>query len=112
MTINIALLAMGIISATFAQNTPDLRSVETAYLQKAASNIETYRKGDAEIQLLGQDGAPLRNARVVIDQVRHEFLFGCLLPGARMNAEERKLYDERFLAVFNYGVMGFNLGTY
>jgi hypothetical protein len=27
MTINIALLAMGIISATFGQNTPDLRSV-------------------------------------------------------------------------------------
>jgi len=67
MIIKTALVAVGMIgvSATSGQNTPDLHSVETAYLQKAATNIETYRKGEAEIELIGQDGVPVRNARVV-----------------------------------------------
>ena len=45
----------------------------------------------------------------MIDQVRHEFLFGCLLQGK--NERERKLYDERFLAV-SLRRMGFYWGTY
>ena len=36
-----------------------------------------HRKDSARIQILGADGKPAANTKVHINQINHEFLFGC-----------------------------------
>ena len=37
----------------------------------------SHRKAEAKVQIKGTDGKPLANTKVHINQVNHEFLFGC-----------------------------------
>ena len=37
----------------------------------------SHRKAEAKVQVKGADGKPLVNTKVHINQVNHEFLFGC-----------------------------------
>ena len=37
----------------------------------------SHRKAEAKIKLIGKDGKPLVNTKVSVNQVNHEFLFGC-----------------------------------
>ena len=62
-------------SYVFAQ-AQNVKEVEERLLNKAAENIEKYRKGDAVIRFVSASGEPVRNAEVEVKQTRHDFLFG------------------------------------
>jgi hypothetical protein len=69
--------------------------------QKALQDIEKYRKGDVSLRFIDENGQPMRNMEVDMNQVSHDFLFGSLVEGGSvpevlvqggMNAELLQLY--------------------
>ena len=79
-----------------------------------------HRKADARLQLLNSDGTPAANCPVRIDQISHQFLFGC---GAFDAVELMRTRDEahkaflqerlnKWLKLFNYGTLPFYWGRY
>ena len=79
-----------------------------------------HRKADARLQLLNSDGTPAANCPVRIDQISHQFLFGC---GAFDAVELMRTQDEthkaflqerlnKWLKLFNYGTLPFYWGRY
>ncbi|MBR0229615.1 MAG: endo-1,4-beta-xylanase [Clostridia bacterium] len=79
-----------------------------------------HRKAEAKIRLLNPDGTPVSNRPVQIDQVSHDFLFGCGAFDAvalmKIPDEQRKAFlrqrMEKWLALFNYGTLPFYWGRY
>ena len=79
-----------------------------------------HRKAEARIQILNPDGSPAAGRSVRVDQVSHQFLFGC---GAFDTVEIMKTDDEKkrafllermekWLGLFNYGTLPFYWGRY
>lgn len=74
----------------------------------------SHRKAKAKIQILNKDGTPKANTKISINQINHEFLFGC---GAFQTLDyvDGKYDDDRinkWLNLFNYGTLPFYWGTY
>jgi GH35 family endo-1,4-beta-xylanase len=80
--------------------------------QQIDRNIEQNRKSDAELSVVGADGAPLKNVTLEISQQRQEFLFGCnlfaldQLPTAELNQK----YERYFAQLFNFATVPFYWG--
>jgi GH35 family endo-1,4-beta-xylanase len=80
-----------------------LVSVLTAFSQisKTDEAIARYRKGEIQVKAK-------RGARVEIEQLSHEFWFGCAISNSiaseRMPENDRRLYKEKFLENFNSAV--------
>jgi len=74
----------------------------------ANKRIEQCRKGDATILITGASGKPVE-ARVTIEMLKHDFLFGCnLLNLNQCNSSQlNKDYADAFLKLFNYGTLPF-----
>jgi len=77
--------------------------------QKLDRDIEENRKGQFCLNFRDQDGNPLENVQVKVNQVSHEFLFGAnLLYLDQFEDEERRqLYRECFSSLFNHAVLPF-----
>ena len=80
-----------------------------------------HRKGLRKVTILGKDGIPVKNQKVTVKQVSHEFLFGCtefsVIPYANgmLQGSERELAGEisgLFLDIFNYTTLPFYWGWY
>jgi len=56
---------------------------ESLELEKARQDIERYRKGDATLQVVDENGKPLENAGVTVAQTSHDFMFGASLDQIR-----------------------------
>ena len=83
-------------------------------------NSWKHRKAEARLRLLNPDGSPAAGRSVHVDQVSHQFLFGC---GAFDTVEIMKTGDEKkraflqermekWLGLFNYGTLPFYWGRY
>ena len=79
-----------------------------------------HRKAEARLQILNPDGTAAANQAVRIDQISHQFLFGC---GAFDAVELMRTQDEakktilqsrlnKWLNLFNYGTLPFYWGHY
>lgn len=79
-----------------------------------------HRQANARLRVLNPDGTPVVRQEVSVDQVSHQFLFGC---GAFDAVELMKTQDEKkqaflrermekWLALFNYGTLPFYWGRY
>ncbi len=79
-----------------------------------------HRQSGASLRVLRADGTPAARCPVRIDQVSHQFLFGC---GAFDAVDMMKTSDEqhrtflrermeKWLALFNYGTLPFYWGRY
>lgn len=79
-----------------------------------------HRQANARLRVLSPDGTPAVRREVSVDQVSHQFLFGC---GAFDAVELMKTQDEKkqaflrermekWLALFNYGTLPFYWGRY
>ena len=74
-----------------------------------------HRKATARLQILTPDGKPAVRRPVRVDQVSHQFLFGCGAFDAvdlmkTQDAAERSFLQERmekWLSLFNYGTLPF-----
>ena len=79
-----------------------------------------HRKSEAILRVLRPDGTPAANQPVRIDQVTHQFLFGCgafdtlaMLNVPDEQARERlKNRVDLWLKLFNYGTLPFYWGRY
>ena len=79
-----------------------------------------HRRADARLQILNPDGTPAAGRDVRIDQVSHQFLFGCgafdavalqFIPDEARRAFLRERM-QKWLALFNYGTLPFYWGRY
>lgn len=78
-------------------------------LQGAEERIQKYRMAKASIKILDKKGVPVPYAKVLIAQVKHEFIFGStvysyvLIP----EPEEKQKYFQLFSKLFNLAVVPF-----
>lgn len=97
-TLSIALF----VGMTMAQ-TPEKARIEQELLANARQNIEKYRKGDASLVLVDAQGKPIKGAKVKINQVSQDFLFGNLSEEMfRLSPEDSAKFQEKFTGLFNY----------
>ena len=62
-------------------------------------NIEKYRKGQAKIVIKDNNGNLIKNAKVKVDQIKHEFKFGAnLLMLDEFECEEKNLLYRKHFA--------------
>ena len=81
---------------------------------EANARIEQHRKEDVRIKVLDADGKPVANAVINVEQVSHEFLFGCNIFkwGTCRTEEENKAYNDRYAAMLNYATLGYYWPSY
>ena len=83
-------------------------------LSQAPARIEKFRKGDGLVAVRNARGFPVPGVRVQIQQVRHDFLFGCNLfqfENCAGSAQEEQ-YRQRFAALLNFCTLGFYWANY
>ena len=85
------------------------RQREKAILAKAAKAIEEHRKTNAMVLVTGEDGRAVTGAGIVVELVRHDFLFGgnIYMFDRFGTPRENELYKECFRKIFNYATTGF-----
>ncbi len=78
-------------------------------IDQSAAAIEKYRKGDISVQVVDPDGKAIPGAKVSVEMVSHEFLFGCnIFMFDRFKTEkENAAYKQAFANLFNYATVGF-----
>lgn len=94
----------------------------------------SHRKAKAKIQVIGKDGKPLADSKITVNQINHEFLFGCgafeTLPyvsglsvhngNGSLTKKLKNLVDpsvledrmNKWLGLFNYGTLPFYWGGF
>ncbi len=80
-------------------------------LARAMENIEKFRKAELTVLLEGE----FENAEVEVEQVSHEFLFGCIifdLVNHGASPENEELFKDRFKNLFNFAVFPFYWAAY
>ena len=94
--------AWAAVSKTPSLTEPDL-------LAQAAERIEQHRKGPGVVVVRSAEGKPVAGAKLKVEQLRHDFLFGCnfFRFGHISNPELQDQYNRRFAALFNYATLGF-----
>lgn len=82
---------------------------EKEILAKATKAIERGRKVGSKVCITDDDGRPVTRARISVELVRHEFLFGgnIFMFDRFGTAHENDLYKNRFREIFNYATTGF-----
>ncbi len=85
------------------------QDVEDRILRRAARAIERNRKRNASVIVLDETGQPVADASIDIEQLSHDFLFGCnIYMFDRFNTtRENRLYKKLFKELFNYATVGF-----
>ena len=70
-------------------------------------NIEIFRKGDAEIEVVDRANRPICGATVQLRQVGHQFLFGAnaFVLGQLGSTERNRAYEEAFVRLFNFATV-------
>jgi GH35 family endo-1,4-beta-xylanase len=83
-------------------------------LERATSGIEQHRKSAGTISVRDGRGKPVKGAKIRLQQLRHDFLFGCnLFAFARIgDADLEERYRSHFAAMFNYCTLGFYWAAY
>ncbi len=89
-------------------------SVQRTLLAQAAENAQKYRQGDVVVRVESADGAPLSGVVIEAQQVRQDFLFGCIGFGLVNGPpeDEADLFHQRFLDLFNLVVLPFYWSSY
>jgi|DewCreStandDraft_1066081.scaffolds.fasta_scaffold00202_39 endo-1,4-beta-xylanase len=93
-------------------NSPD--SPEARLLEEAEERIRRHRRRGRTLALQDASGRPLAGVRVRVEQVRHEFLFGCNLFqfGRGADSDLEDAYRRRFAELFNFATLGFYWAFY
>ena len=83
-------------------------------LAQSKARIERHRQGDGIILVQTARGKPIAGAKVTVQQLRHDFLFGCnfFMFGRCGQPEPEEQYRQRFEALLNYCTLGFYWATY
>lgn len=93
------------LRTTAAVTPAEREAVDADYLQKARAYIERIRKSDARVRVTDAQGRPVPGARVWVDQVSQDFLFGNLAEdqfNEGWSDAERARFTSLFTGLFNY----------
>ena len=76
-------------------------------------NIEKYRKGDMTISVVDENGNAVPNAKIKINQIKHEFKFGAnlFMLDELENDKKNQLYKNYFKNAFNMATLPFYWGS-
>jgi GH35 family endo-1,4-beta-xylanase len=87
---------------------------EEAWRADAEKRIEQHRQADACVVVLDAAGQPFSGVEVTVEQVQHDFLFGCniFLWGRVGNEGDEQQYRERYAGLFNYATLPFYWPAY
>lgn len=87
---------------------------DSEILAEAKDGIAKHRQGDIVVTVRGADGKPVPGATVKIEQLRHDFLFGCnaFMVGRIKEPALEMEYRRRFAAMLNYATLGFYWSAY
>ncbi|MCX6925594.1 MAG: hypothetical protein NT154_20650, partial [Verrucomicrobia bacterium] len=87
---------------------------EVEILAQSKARIEQHRKGDGTVTVRDAKGKVLPGARVKVEQLRHDFLFGCnfYMFGHCGKPELEEPYRQRFEALLNYCTLAFYWAYY
>jgi len=80
----------------------------------ADARIEKHRKGKATVEILSA-GKPVAAAEIRVEQVCHDFLFGCNIFGwgdERMEDDLQTAYRKQFADLFNFATLPFYWASY
>lgn len=84
-------------------------AVVAEYLRPFMLREKTLRRRTAAVslRLMARDGIPISGAAVSLEQLGHEFVFGCNLfaYGAFDSSEDQQRYEQSFLRLFNLAVV-------
>lgn len=76
--------------------------------------IQENRTAEITLEVVAEDGRPLSNQPVEVEQTRHRFLFGC--NAYRLfrieDPELQQAYEERFADLLNFATFPFYWGSY
>jgi len=83
--------------------------LDTATAARIQRDIEKYRKSGAAITVVDEKGRPVNGASVAVEQVTHDFLFGCniFVFDRFPTPEENAKYKELFKRLLNYATLPF-----
>jgi endo-1,4-beta-xylanase len=98
----------------WAAETPAAGRSDAEILTQARDRIEKHRKGDGMITVRKATGEAVPGARVQVEQLRHDFLFGSnfFMFGHCGRPELEAAYRQRFKALLNYCTLGFYWADY
>ncbi|MBI4663998.1 MAG: endo-1,4-beta-xylanase [Verrucomicrobia bacterium] len=101
-------------NSTWGADSKELAPSDSELLAQARERIEKHRKGDGVVAVRGADGKSISNAVVKIEQLRHDFRFGCnfFMFGRVKDPQREELYRRRFAALLNYATLGFYWASY
>lgn len=88
-------------------------SQEETLWEQADARIEKHRKVEVELAVC-REGKPVPGAKVMIEQTRHAFLFGCniFLWGRAGDPAAEEAYRRRFAELLNYATLPFYWPNY
>lgn len=91
-----------------------LQKQEEEILRRCDARIEKNRKSDATVRVVDRSGRPVAGAAVKVEQIRHDFLFGCnIYRFDRFRSDaENAAYKKRFQGLFNAATVGFYWRSY
>ena len=78
---------------------------DAQWRKDALERIEKIRKAELEVSVTDAGGNPISNAEVKIEQKKHSFEYGSLIPGTYFNSKNEQLREKvlnQFLEMFNY----------
>lgn len=83
-------------------------------LAGATDRIEKHRTAGGSIRVIDARGRPIVGANVRVEQLRHDFLFGCnfFRFGRVGDAEREELYRQKFAGLMNFATVGFYWNSY
>jgi GH35 family endo-1,4-beta-xylanase len=83
-------------------------------LAEARERIRRHRRRAGTVIVHDAAGRPVPGATVHVEQVRHEFLFGCncFMWGRCGDPETEADYRRRFASLFNFATLGFYWSSY
>ena len=72
-------------------------------------NIEKYRKGDVTVSVIDENGSAIPNAKIKINQTKHEFKFGAnlFMLDELETDKKNELYKKYFKKIFNMATLPF-----
>jgi len=107
-------LGSGAAWAADPSASPSPASVNSDLLAEARERIARHRQGEGTLIVRSAGGQRIGGARVWVEQVRHDFLFGCncFMVGRIQEAAIEEEYRRRFAAIFNYATLGFYWPAY
>lgn len=83
-------------------------SAAADWRDEANARIEQYRKGDLSIRVVDQQGRPVSDATVLVNQTRHAFGFGTAVNEAYFvstSDPDNAIYREKIRTLFNKAVL-------